>query len=139
MKKRIIYITNYDRKRLEELVENRLFQEIDREKQKLLNLLVGRLSRSEIVLWKEINSNIVTMNSMVRLKTLDDNEKTEYSLVFPEAANLRRNKISILSYLGISLLGRKVNDVIKIRASGGIQRAVINSILYQPEANVRCN
>ena len=139
MKKRTIYITNYDMKRLEELIESCLYRDANREKQKMLNLLLGRLSRSETVLWKEINPNVVTMNSTVRLKKLDDNEKSEYSLVFPEDANLRRNKITILSYLGISLLGRKVNDVIKVRDQEGTQRAVINSILYQPEANGRCH
>lgn len=139
MKKRIISITNYDRKRLEELAAGYFLQEISRDKQKLLNLLEGRLRRSKVVAWKEINPNIVTMNSMIRLKKLDDNEKAEYSLVFPEDANLLRNKISILSYLGISLLGCKVNDLIKVRSSEGIQRFMINSILYQPEANGSCS
>jgi len=135
MNKRIVYITNCDRERLEELVAGFRLQKISHEKQKLLNLLEGRLRRSQVVPWKEIKSTIVTMNSTVRLKKLDDNEKEDYSLVFPEDANIIQNKISILSRFGISLLGRNVNDVIKERTSVGIWRFVVNAILYQPEAN----
>ena len=139
MEKRMIYITNYDRKRLEELVESCRLQEIGREKQKLLNVLEARLSRSRDVPWKEIKPTVVTMDSNVRLEKLDDNEKADYSLVFPEDENVFRNKISILSNMGISLFGRSVNDVIKTRTNEGIQRFVIISILYQPEANVSCS
>lgn len=139
MKKRMIYITNYDRKRLEELGASCRLQKISRDEQKLLNLLEARLSRSSVVLWKEIKPTVVTMDSNVRLKKLDDNEKTDYSLVYPEDANLFRNKISILSHLGISLFGRNVNDVIKIRTNEGTQSFVINSILYQPEDNSNCS
>ena len=139
MEKRMIYITNYDRERLEELLASCRLQEISREKQKLLNLLEERLRRSRVVPWKEIKPTVVTMDSNVRLKKLDDNEETDYSLVFPEDANLIRNKISILSHMGISLFGRNVNDVIKTRTNEGIQRFVIDSILYQPEANSNCS
>lgn len=139
MNKRMIYITNFDRKRLEELVARCRLQEISREKQRLLNQLEGRLLRSTVVPWKEIKPTVVTMDSNIRLQKLDDNEKTDYNLVFPEDENLIRNKISILSNMGISLFGRNVNDVIKTRTNEGIQRFVINSILYQPEANSNCS
>ena len=139
MKKRMIYITNFDRKRLEELVASCRLHEMSGEKQKLLNLLEGRLRRSRVVPWKEIKPTVVTMDSNVRLKKLDDNEETDYSLVFPEDENLIRNKISILSHMGISLFGRNVNDVIKTRTNEGIQHFVIDSILYQPEANSNCS
>ena len=139
MKKRMIYITNFDRKRLEELVADCRLHEISGEKQKLLNLLEGRLRRSKVVPWKEIKPTVVTMDSNIRLKKIDDNEKADYTLVFPEDANEIRNKISILSHMGISLFGRNVNDVIRTRTNEGIQRFVIDSILYQPEANSNCS
>ena len=135
MKKRLIYITNYDRERLERLVASYHLQQISRNKRKMLNLLEVRLHRSRIVHWKDIKPTVVTMDSNIRLKKFDGIEKEDYSLVFPEDANLIRNKISILSHLGISLLGRNSNDVIKIRTNEGTQSFVIDSILYQPEAN----
>ncbi|MDD5457835.1 MAG: GreA/GreB family elongation factor [Phycisphaerae bacterium] len=139
MKKRTIYITNYDRKRLEELITSYRPKKLSKEEQNLFDLLEGRLRRSEIVDWREIKPTIVTMCSSVRLKSLTDNETFNCSLVFPEDANPNRNKISILSYLGISLLGRHVNDVLKLKSSQGRKHFVINTILYQPESNGVCS
>ena len=134
MKKRIIYITSYDRKRIEELISDYRLGETP-ELKKSLNLLEGRLRRSESLDWSEIQPTVVTMNSRIRLERIDTNEKIDCDLVFPEDVNLLKNKISVLTDLGNSLLGRNVGDVIKVRSSEGVQHFVINAILYQPEAN----
>jgi len=95
MRKRIIYITNNDAKRLEELITNYRLKKLSKEEQNLFYLLEGRLRRSEMIDWRDIKPTIVTMCSTVTLKSLADNETFNCSLVFPEDANPNRNKISI--------------------------------------------
>lgn len=135
MKERMIFITNFDRVRLEELITSCTLTESSLDKQKIIKLLKARLRRSKVIPWNEIAPDIVTMNSSVRLKNLDDGKQENYSLVFPEEANLLRNKISVLSELGIFLLGRKLKNVLKLKSYRHVQHFVISEMLYQPEAN----
>ena len=135
MKERIIYITNFDIVRLEELIGSCTLNESSHDKRKIIKLLKARLHRSKIIPWNEIAPDIVTMNSSVKLRNLDDGKQEIYSLVFPEEANLLRNKISVLSELGVFLLGRKLNDILKLSAYQHVQHFVISEMLYQPEAN----
>ncbi len=135
MKERIIYITNFDMVRLEELIASCTLNESSHEKLKIIKLLKARLHRSKVIPWNEIAADIITMNSSVRLRSPDNNKQENYSLVFPEEANLLRNKISVLSELGIFLLGRKLKDVLKLRVYQDVQHFIISEILYQPEAN----
>ncbi len=135
MKERIIYITNFDIVRLEELIASCTLNECSHDKRKIIKLLKARLRRSKVILWNEIAPDIVTMNSSVRLRNLDEDKQEIYSLVFPEEANLLRNKISVLSELGVFLLGRKLKDILKLRAYQHVAHLVISEMLYQPEAN----
>ncbi len=88
------------------------------------------LNRSEIVSQKRISPRVVTMNSTVSLRDMDDNDLDIYTLVYPKDANIDQDKLSVLSYLGSQLLGASVGEVITV----GIRRIMVEDILYQPEA-----
>ena len=71
MESRDIYITEYDLKRLKELVQVGIsFAERDRES---LEKLQGEVDRAHIVEPTAVPGDVVTMNSRVRFKDLDTN------------------------------------------------------------------
>lgn len=132
MESRDIYITEYDLKRLKELVQVGIsFTERDRES---LEKLQGELDRAHIVEPAAVPGDVVTMNSRVRFKDLDTNQDNVYTLVFPSEAKLEQQKISVLAPIGTAILGYLAGDTVEWRVPGGIKRVRIEEILYQPEA-----
>lgn len=137
MKKKNIQITNYDMERLQELLSGT--KDIIEKEEKVLHKLEGKLKRAEVVFWKEISHNVVTMNSQVRLREYSTKEELVLDVVFPDDMNPKRNHISVLTSLGTALIGQSVGDNIKLNQSTGIRRFNISEILFQPEENNRCN
>ncbi|HUW22635.1 MAG TPA: nucleoside diphosphate kinase regulator [bacterium] len=132
MKEKVIYITDLDKKRLKQLIrEARTFGS---EHEIYLEKLEGELNRSKVVKSKEIPTDVITMNSKVRLKDLDTREEMIYWLVFPDDANPDQNKISILAPIGTALIGYRVGDVIEWKVPAGLRKLKVLEVLYQPEA-----
>ncbi len=132
MKKRTIYINAFDRKRLTRLIEDSTnFNNPDKN---YLEELEKELNRGKIVEPKDIPKDVITMNSMVRLKDLDSGEEMTYTLVFPGIADISKNKISILAPIGTALIGYRVGDIIEWKVPAGLRKLKVEEILYQPEA-----
>ena len=128
----MIYITDSDKKRLEQLIrEARAFGS---EHEIYLEKLEGELNRGKVVKSKEIPKDVITMNSKVRLKDLDTREEMIYWLVFPDDADPEQNKISILAPIGTALIGYRVGDVIEWEVPAGLRKLKVLEVLYQPEA-----
>ena len=96
--------------------------------------LRAKLDRAVLVDSKDIDPDVVTVNSQVRIQDLDTGEEKEYTRVYPLAADFSRGKISILVPLGTALLGFRKGDVIEWKVPGGIRKFKVKKVLYQPEA-----
>jgi regulator of nucleoside diphosphate kinase len=97
--------------------------------------LKKEIRKAKIVDPKEIPNDIITMNSKFKLKDLDSNEESIYTLVFPEEEDIYNNKISIYAPMGIALIGYRVGDTIEWPVPCGKLRIKVLEILYQPEAS----
>ena len=138
MKKNNIQITNYDMERLQELLSGT--KNLTEKEEKVLHKLESKLKRAEVMFWKEISHNVVTMNSQVRLIENGIEEELVLDVVFPDHANPKWNHISVLTSLGTALIGQNVGDNIKWEQSTGTTGQLeILEILFQPEANNLCN
>jgi regulator of nucleoside diphosphate kinase len=134
MKNKNIYITEQDINRLRELIkvareygdgkDEACFKELEKE-----------LNRGKIVKSKDVPGNIITMNSKILLKDLDDHEEMTYNLVFPDKADPNQNRVSILAPIGIALLGYGVGDIVELKVPAGLRRLEVKKILYQPESS----
>jgi len=95
-----------------------------------LDRLQGLLEAANTVSSRDVPGDVVTMNSMVRLKDDSGHEMT-VSLVFPadapRDADFEKSKVSVLSPIGLSVLGRRVGDTVEGRVR-------VSEVLYQPEA-----
>lgn len=100
------------------------------EAEKLLN----ELESAKIVEPEAIPSNVVTMNSIVKLSFLDNNKQVQFQIVYPSQANIIENKISIFSPIATALIGYKVKDEIEWIVPAGLTKIRIDKIVYQPEA-----
>lgn len=131
MKKRDIFITQFDLDRLKNLIVEK---KVTGGESVYLNDLGHELDRARIVESKDIPGDVITMNSKVRLKDLDAGEESVLFLVFPADANIEEGKISILAPVGTGMIGYRVGDVLEWKVPVGMRKLEILEILYQPEA-----
>jgi regulator of nucleoside diphosphate kinase len=97
-------------------------------------LLQKELDSAKIVKPEAIPSNVVTMNSIVKLSFLNNNKQVQFQIVYPDQANLKEHKISIFSPIATALIGYKVGDEIEWIVPAGLTNIRIDEIIYQPEA-----
>jgi len=133
MKKRAIFITSFDKQRLEDLVTVATeFGDHDRHD---LEVLATELARAKVVEATKVPADVVTMNTRVLLRDLDTNKEMEYTLVFPDEADISAGAISILAPIGTAILGFRVGNTIEWQVPSGTRHILIEKILYQPEAS----
>jgi regulator of nucleoside diphosphate kinase len=132
MTERDIYITIKDRDRLEELLQ--VAREFHFRYRGDLKKLADELQRCKTVESSEMPAFVVTMNSQVSLVDMETGEEMEYTLVFPDEANIEDGRISVLSPVGTAILGYTVGDSVEWDVPGGKRRIRIAAVPYQPEA-----
>ena len=81
-----------------------------------------------------IDESIITMNSRVHLKNLNNQKETEITLTYPREASPGERRVSIFSEIGIALFGRQEKEVTSWKVPGGIGLFEIVKVTYQPEA-----
>lgn len=121
-----IYITEFDKERLTKLLDKKLPHDA------FDKALLIELDKGVIVTPENVPKDVVTMNSEIRFRDERGNN-LEYWLVFPEDADLSRNKISVLSPIGCALLGYGVGDKVSLNTPNGQRELVITEVVHQPE------
>jgi regulator of nucleoside diphosphate kinase len=132
MKQRQIYITAFDKKRLDELVA--VARDFSKSKRGDLEDLRAELARAKIVEPKKVPADVVTMNSEVVLIDVETGEEDTYRLVFPDEADIASGAISVLAPIGTAILGYREGVVVDWLVPAGSRQIRIEKILYQPEA-----
>ena len=87
--------------------------------QPALCALREELQRGKVVSAQEVPKGVVTMNSRVRVRHLDERVSKSYTVVYPAEADIDQGKISVLAPIGAALLGVRVGQVVEFRAPVG--------------------
>ena len=96
--------------------------------------LLAELKAAKIVEQDQIESDVVTMNSIVKIHFQNNTTSMEFQLVYPAEADLKQKKISIFSSVAAALIGYRVGDEIDWLIPSGMTKIVIDEVVYQPEA-----
>ena len=125
-----IYITNNDKDRIKDALDK--LSESNLSPDRSIKKLEGELNRAVVVDSYKIPRDVITMNSKMLLQI--DDEDMEFSLVYPEDADLSEMKVSIFSPIGTAILGYKEGNTVEWEVPSGTSKIHIKKILYQPEA-----
>ncbi len=129
--RRNIIITSYDHERLESLFISdfaRAFSD-----KPYLQSLRRELDNATIVDREDVPSDVVTMNSTVRLREMLSGDVATYTLVYPHDADIAKGKLSVLAPIGTAILGYRVGDQIRWPVPSGTVRFQIEELVFQPE------
>lgn len=135
MGNRKIYITASDMEQLRKLIgdEKERLRRGNGRGAEHLEGLERELNRSVRISARR-TPDIITMRSKAHLVDLDTGEELVYTLVFPNEADIRQGKISVLAPIGTAMLGYRVGDVFEWPVPDGVRRLRVGDVLYQPEA-----
>ena len=99
-------------------------------------LLAQLLDATEVISSREVPADIVTMYSQLELVDLQTRRRQKLTLCYPRDAEPAAGFISVLSPVGLGLLGLRAGSVARWRTPGGEENeAEVSALLFQPEAS----
>lgn len=126
-----ILVTDHDYEKLIRFVE-RSFADLPR----VIGFLKQELDRADLVAPQKVPRDVVTMNSRLTFRTNADGISRTVTLVYPGQADLLAGRLSILTPVGVALLGLQPGQTMTWEdRMGDVKTLVVQNVLYQPEAN----
>jgi regulator of nucleoside diphosphate kinase len=119
-----LYLTELDVTRLEGIASRAATAELD-------EMLDALLTRAAIVPPDAIPKDVVTMNSRVVCALEGEPAPRDWTLVYPDDADLAGGRLSVLSPVGQALLGARAGQTV----DGRQQRVTVLEVAFQPEAS----
>jgi len=94
------------------------------------------LDEARVVPSRKVGPDIVTMYSQVLLRFVDDGVQRRITLCYPQDADVRLGLVSVLSPIGLGLLGQHAGAMVRWESPDGSERiAEVQAIAFQPEAS----
>lgn len=120
-----IYLSRYDYTKLRLLLSTALYSSANNA---ALQKLREELDRAAVIDPAAIPTDVVTMDSAVEFEDLETGEIEEYTITFPERADVDSGRMSILAPIGTALIGCRVGNIVKWSTPGGIRRLKIRRV-----------
>jgi transcription elongation factor GreA len=108
-----------------EIAENAEYDDAKNEQMMLehrIAQLEERLANAQVIDKKRVDTSVVSIGAVVRLRDVDAKETTEYFIVGSAEANPAENKLSNESPVGSALMGKKRGDVVSVSVPRGPAR-----------------
>jgi regulator of nucleoside diphosphate kinase len=84
--------------------------------------LAYELDRAVVVKKEAFPPHAVRINSKVSVLDLETNRIVTFTLVMPANADMRQNKVSILTPMGAALIGFRKAEEVRWKVPGGLKR-----------------
>lgn len=119
-----IYLSHEDYTKLRLLLATALHSQASA----ALRQLREELDRAAIIDPATFPADVVTMDSTVEFEDLGTSEIEEYTITFPDGADIERKRISILAPIGIALIGCRVGDIVRWATPGGFRQLKVRRV-----------
>jgi regulator of nucleoside diphosphate kinase len=119
-----IYITREDYAKLRLLLATALYSNASAAHHKLRE----ELDRAAVIEPSSTPAGVVTMGSTVEFEDLGTSEIEEYTITFPDRADVEKRRLSILAPIGTALIGCRVGDVVSWSTPGGVRQLKVRRV-----------
>ena len=126
-----ITLTDFDRDRL--LAVIKALRQAGHPFRQYVHDLEAEIGRAAVLPRASVGGDVVTMNSTVRIRDARTAEEEQFTLVYPDEADVLQGRVSVLAPLGLAVLGARVGDVIRWKVPAGVRKFTVEEIVYQPE------
>ena len=100
-----------------------------REIDKRLHFLQKRMESAEVIDPKKLKSDKIIFGATVVIED-ESGSLRKYQIVGADEFNIAKNKISWKSPVAMALLGKKVDDEVKIKKPSGDETVIVTEILF---------
>jgi len=128
MRERPIVMTQVDARMLRALLASRAAGSVGTDRE-YLDELHGEVDRATVLDPVEMPTNVVSMQSRVRVVDLGTGERHEFVLVYPNEADVRESRVSVLAPLGTAVLGYREGDEVEWIMPSGLRRLRIERVM----------
>ena len=114
-----------------DISENAEYDEAKNEQAQVAETIIkleSMIRRAVIIDESKIDSNVVTIGSIVKVNDMDFEEEVEYTIVGSAEADPYEGKISNESPVGRALLGRTIGDIVDVQVPDGVAKFEILEI-----------
>lgn len=125
-----IVLSNEDVMRLAQLAVSADYRRVPESK-----LLLAEIGRAEILPSSELPYDVVSMNSLVEFVDEQTGTARRVTLVYPRDADIARERVSVLSPVGMALIGLRVGQTIDWPTPMG-QRLLLRVAARRPQVTV---
>lgn len=93
--------------------------------------LEGKLSNMQVIDPTTLNADgRVVFGATVKLEDLASGDEKTYQIVGEDEADIKLNKISVVSPIARGLIGRSEGDIAEVAAPGGIREYEVVEVMY---------
>ena len=93
--------------------------------------LQSKIAQANVIDPATISQDKIAFGATVTLVDVETNEEKVYSLVGPDESDIKNGKISILSPIARSLIGKGEGDAVTVRAPGGTTEFEVVEINFE--------
>lgn len=114
-----------------DLSENAEYHAAKDEQEKLENRVLWldyQLGKAQVVNAEDIDTSSASLGTTVTIKDLDLKKTYIYTLVGTEEADIKENRISAASPVGMAIVGKKTGEEVMVRTPRGIRHLKILKI-----------
>ncbi|MFB9843869.1 GreA/GreB family elongation factor [Mucilaginibacter ginsenosidivorans] len=83
--------------------------------------LLSELASAQIVEEHELPCDVISLNAVVHVQERQSKQSFVFQIVSPAAADVRKNKVSVLAPIAIALLGYRKGSTAQWEMPGGVQ------------------
>jgi regulator of nucleoside diphosphate kinase len=83
--------------------------------------LLSELASAQIVEEHELPCDVISLNAVVHVQERQSKQSFIFQIVSPAAADVRKNKVSVLAPIAIALLGYRKGSTAQWEMPGGVQ------------------
>ena len=98
-------------------------------KTKEIGQLMEELNNAEVVKEKKLGNDVIKINSLFEAEDINSKKTWKLMLTLPKEANLKEQKISVFSPLGVALIGFKKGMTIQWTLPGGMKQIKIVDVV----------
>jgi regulator of nucleoside diphosphate kinase len=86
------------------------------------------LDRAIVIEDQTVPPGLVMMDSHVEFEDLSTGEIDDYTLTYPDRANIEEKRLSVLAPIGTALIGFREGDIVSWATPGGVRRLRIRRV-----------
>ncbi len=92
--------------------------------------LTHELNRAKVVQEEKLSPDTVRLNSKVRVKEAESKRVLDFTIVMPDRADIKENRISVLTPMGSALIGLKKGDKLEWKMPAGMKKLEILEVSW---------